>query len=245
VAKLTADERTLLSRLRLLEGQALLDLGRAREALVQLEALLQKGAAAKIEDQARYERAMAHFELCELAEARRAFSEWLGRHPQDDAESSAWAHHHLGLVFEMQGDSAAAERELATARRLAPQHFPELLPISAADFRLIVDTEAKRLPPESAADLVRVSLETADLPDLHDLTLEEPPLSPTILGLFRGLPLGQEPSEPRAIVIYRKNLLRATKSREELVSEVRTTLLHELGHLRGADDEDLRERGLE
>jgi predicted Zn-dependent protease with MMP-like domain len=91
-----------------------------------------------------------------------------------------------------------------------------------------------------------VSLETADLPDLADLTAEEPPLAPTILGLFRGAPIGEAPeSEARAIVIYRKNLERAVASRDELVQQIRTTLLHELGHLRGEDDDALRARGLE
>jgi predicted Zn-dependent protease with MMP-like domain/TolA-binding protein len=233
----------LYARLLLLEGQALLDLGRAREALPRLDAALQHGGPVKHVAQVRYERAVALFELCQLAEARRAFAEWLLRYPQE--ESAAWAHHHLGLTLEMLGETAAAERELAEARRMQPEHFPALLPISAAEFREMVLAETRALPADKGADLEHVTLQTADLPDLRDLTLEEPPLSPTILGLFRGLPLGEEPSEPRAILLYRKNLLRMVRSREELVAEVRTTLLHELGHLRGADDNDLRDQGLE
>ena len=105
---------------------------------------------------------------------------------------------------------------------------------------------AAKLTAALRADLAKVKLETADLPDLTDLTAEEPPLAPTILGLFRGAPLGEAPeAEPRAIVIYRKNLARAVSSRDELIAQVRTTLLHELGHLRGEDDEALRARGLE
>jgi predicted Zn-dependent protease with MMP-like domain len=46
-------------------------------------------------------------------------------------------------------------------------------------------------------------------------------------------------------VLYRKNLGRAVTSDKELTDQVRTTLLHELGHLRGEDDEELRSRGLE
>ena len=137
------------------------------------------------------------------------------------------------------------ERELAEARRLQPEHFAAPMVVSADEFRAMVDAEARTLSPEQISDLKLVALETVDLPSLRDLTLEEPALSPTILGLFRGLPLGEEPSEPRTIVLYRKNLLRAVRSREELQREIRTTLLHELGHLRGADDDDLRERGLE
>lgn len=249
-------QKLLRGRLALLEGQALVDLGRAREALPRLDTALQLGSTDhKLESEAYYERAVALFELCQLAQARQAFETWLARYApsKDELRSSAinesrpdaWAHHHLGLVLEMLGQTEAAEREFASARRLEPDQFFDPLPISQSEFQALVDSTARALPPQSAADLSLVSLFVADLPDRADLTLEEPPLSPTILGLFRGLPLGEEPSEPRAIVLYRKNLLRVARTRSELLAEVRTTLLHELGHLRGADDDELRRRGLE
>jgi Flp pilus assembly protein TadD/predicted Zn-dependent protease with MMP-like domain len=231
-------DRALVARLALLEGQALNDLGRSREALMRLDAAL----AAEPEDQhARYERAVALFDLCRFQEARRAFVDVLAKNPHD-----AWAHHHLGLVLERLGDVAGSERELGKARGEAPSEFHDPIEVSASEFRGLVDSEARKLSPELRADLGRVSLETADVPDLADLTAEEPPLAPTILGLFRGAPLGEAPeAEARAIVIYRKNLARAVASRDELITQIRTTLLHELGHLRGEDDDALRARGLE
>jgi tetratricopeptide (TPR) repeat protein len=234
--------RALASRLALLEGQALNDLGRSREALARLDAALQGAGAADL-SRVRYERAAALFELCRFAEAKRGFSEVLARSPDD-----AWAHHHLGLTLERLGDAEGAERELARASQLAPGDFRAPVILSEKEFRGLVDAEAARLPAPLVADLSTVRLETADLPDLEDLTAEEPPLSPTILGLFRGAPMGDPAvpvDDPRTIVIYRKNLGRAVQSREELAAQVRTTLLHELGHLRGEDDEALRARGLE
>ena len=88
------------------------------------------------------------------------------------------------------------------------------------------------------------------IPAYADLTAVEPPLSPSILGLFRGPSLG-EPCPPgegpdcRSIVIYRRNLLRFARDRAQLSEQVRVTLLHELGHLHGESDEGLRARGLE
>lgn len=231
-------DRALVARLALLEGQALNDLGRSREALMRLDASL---AAEPGDPHAQYERAVALFDLCRFAEARRAFVEVLAKNPHD-----AWAHHHLGLVLERLGDADGAARELARAQKEAPSEFHPPVDVSPDEFRRLVDAEAAKLPAPLRADLARVSLETADLPDLSDLTAEEPPLAPTILGLFRGAPLGEAPeSDPRAIVIYRKNLERAVASRDELVQQIRTTLLHELGHLRGEDDDALRARGLE
>lgn len=243
-ANLREDQRALLARLILLEGQGLIDLGQPRAALVRFDTSI----ATRDSAQARYERAVALFDLCRFPEAKRGLQEVLARDTGD-----AGAHHHLGLVLEQLGQAEAAEVEFAAARRLAPADYPELLPVSAQEFRALVDKEVQGLLPEQRADLRHVSLETADLPDLTDLRAEDPPLSPTILGLFRGLPLPTPQSterdphsaEQRTIVLYRKNLLRAVKSREELVEQVRMTLLHELGHLRGEDDEELRSRGLE
>ena len=231
-------DRTLAARLALLEGQALNDLGRSREALSRLDGAL---AAAPEDPHARYERAVALFDLCRFQDARRGFLEVLSKNPKD-----AWAHHHLGLVLERLGESTAAQRELESARQEAPADFRPPVELSPSEFRALVDSEVRKLTPELQADLKKVRLETADLPELSDLTAEEPPLAPTILGLFRGAPLGEAPEgEARAIVIYRKNLARAVASRDELVAQVRTTLLHELGHLRGEDDDALRARGLE
>jgi len=238
-------DHNLMARLALLEGQALNDLGRSREALARLDAALaaERANHAVVDVHVLYERAVALFELCRFVDARRDLEEVLARNPSD-----AWAHHHLALVLERLDDPGAAEREFARARQLAPADFkPPVLP-TVQEFRALVDQEVGRLPAPLRKDLGLVHLETADLPDVTDLTAEEPPLSPTILGLYRGLPAGDpnaDPHETRTIVIYRKNLGRAVASRDELVTQIRTTLLHELGHLHGEDDDDLRARGLE
>ena len=49
----------------------------------------------------------------------------------------------------------------------------------------------------------------------------------------------------RAIVLYRRNLLRTVHDDAELDQAIARTLLHEVGHLRGEDDGSLRDRGLE
>lgn len=231
-----SDDRALLSRLLLLEGQALSDLGRAAQALTPLE----EAIALSDSDQARYERGLVLFDLCRFKDAQRTFAELTRRVPDD-----AWSHHQLGLVLEMLGEAQAAEKELATARKLAPIDFPEPLPVSMTEFSSLVDKEIRALPVGLRSDLKLVRLELSELPDVSDLTADQPTLSPTIVGLFRGLPLGMPDSEPRSIVLYRKNLLRIVTTRDELSAQVRTTLMHELGHLRGEDDDELRARGLE
>lgn len=227
------DDRELASRLALLEAEALDDLGRADEALARVEFALGRDAA---NTEARYQRALILFHLCKLDRAEKALEEVLKRAPDD-----AFAHHHLGLILERDGRTAQAEAHLARARALAPVQFPALEMPSPREFRAMVDGAIGRLDPATQRLLSTVHIETPDLPAMADLLAVEPPFPPTILGLYRGSP----PGEPKSIVLYRKNLARAVSSRAELERQVEITLLHELGHLTGADEDELRARGFE
>jgi predicted Zn-dependent protease with MMP-like domain len=126
--------------------------------------------------------------------------------------------------------------------------------IPSAEFQREVDTIIDALPAERRAHVKAIRIEIADLPDPADLAAVKPPFPPTILGLYRG-PVGRSPvaghwaplaeGEAPSIVLYRKNLGRAVKTRAELTEQIRDTLLHEIGHLEGLDEDDLRRRGME
>ncbi|HVT10317.1 MAG TPA: tetratricopeptide repeat protein [Polyangia bacterium] len=263
VSRRDADE---VARLALLEGQALIDLGRAAEALRRIDAALT--AQPKL-SAAVYERGVALFELCRFDEARRAFEKVLAETPDH-----AHALYHLGLIEERLGNAEAAAKHLAAATAADPKSFPPAPDITANDFAARVQRAVAALPADFRRDLSSVRVEAADLPALDDLTAEKPPLSPTILGLFRGLPLDykDEAAAPsssgrsrkgrsappatggavqcddtgaRTIVLYRRNLLRTVHDGKELDQAISRTLLHEVGHLRGEDDGSLRDRGLE
>ncbi len=237
-AKRTDKERR--AGLALLEGQALNDLGRADEALVRLDTAL---ALRPDHLETQYERGVALFDLCRFDEARRA----LERVVAADA-THAHAHHHLGLVAERAGDDADAERAFAEARRLDPDAFPLPPAVSPEDFARRLQAAVAALPEDVRRELATVPVEAAELPLLDDLVGEQPPLAPTILGLYRGLPLGTNaPCEtpPRAIVLYRRNLLRTVTDIAGLDRAIVRTLWHEIGHVHGEDDATLRDRGLE
>jgi Flp pilus assembly protein TadD/predicted Zn-dependent protease with MMP-like domain len=235
-------DRTLAARLVLVAAMAENDLGRSHLALPHAER-----AAAVLPDDAdvAYERGVALFELCRFEEAERAFSRALALAPDD-----AWAIHQLGLLAERRGDPARAARLLARAHALAPDDFPGELAVDEEAFRREVRAAVGGLPEEERRALAGVPVEIQDLPETDDLLAVDPPLSPSILGLFRG-PAEDEPCTTadgprcRAIVLYRKNLVRFAHDRGELERQIRVTLLHELGHLHGEDDDQLRARGLE
>jgi Flp pilus assembly protein TadD/predicted Zn-dependent protease with MMP-like domain len=229
----------LAADLAVLEAQALNDLGRSDEALERVDAALR---ITSNRGDALHERGVALFDLSRFNEAKLAFEKALGIQPQD-----AYTHQMLGLTFEQLGDAPRADTELKRAIELAPHELSAPVLISVADFQKEIDTVIESLPVERRAHVKAIRVEIADLPDPVDLKAVQPPFPPTILGLYRG-PVGRAPApgdEPSSIVLYRKNLARAVKSRTELSEQIRDTLLHEIGHLEGLDEDDLRRRGME
>jgi predicted Zn-dependent protease with MMP-like domain len=235
-------DRTLVARLELVAGMAENDLGRSHLGLPHLDRAV---GALPGDPDAVYERGVALYELCRFDDAQRAFERALALSPDDP-----WTLHQLGLLAERRGEARRADALLARARRLAPEEFQGELAIDQEAFRAEVQAAVAALPEGERRELDAVPIEIQDLPDSADLLAVDPPLSPSILGLFRG-PSEDEPCTDadgpscRAIVFYRKNLLRFARDRQELSQQVRVTLLHELGHLHGESDDELRERGLE
>ncbi len=245
-ARATARRRgntQLRAGLALLEGQALDDLGKSDEALARIDEALR--LQPNLTD-AIHERGVALFNLGRFDEAKAQFTRVLGDDPDDP-----YAHHFLALVYEWEGRTADAAAHEQRARELDPQDFPPPVIISPEEFRAVVDRVVAGLSPERKAELIGVPIEIVDLPAKADLVAVDPPFPPTILGLYRGLPKDAQPGPgdkdvpPRAIVLYRLNLGRAVKTRAELDEQIERTLLHEIGHLEGLDEDDLRRRNLD
>jgi predicted Zn-dependent protease with MMP-like domain len=105
----------------------------------------------------------------------------------------------------------------------------------------------------SFEDVLRAAL--ADLPPqiaqaLHNVAIvleDENPDDPDLYGLFEGIPLiegGPQPGDlPNRVAIYRRPLEEDFPDADDLRREIRITLLHELGHSIGLDEERLDELG--
>lgn len=231
------------AELALVEGMALSQLGDARGALARFEAALREFPD---DLDAMLERGFALFELLRLDEARQQLEAVLQEAPDD-----AWAWHALGLVAERRGDRREAERRFSRARKLAPEDFPRPVELSPAAFDAVVEQALASLPEPIRRYLSNVAIAVEDVPADDDLQASDPPLSPSILGIFRGAPLSQKASMdpwshfPSSIVLYQRNLERFARDRKELVEQIGITLIHEVGHFLGLDEEQLWERGLE
>jgi predicted Zn-dependent protease with MMP-like domain len=93
--------------------------------------------------------------------------------------------------------------------------------------------------------------ELADLMDNVVIFVEDdaPPDDPQLLGLYEGTPLTERDAWyaagtlPDRISIYRNPILAVCDSEEDIVEEVRITVVHEIAHHFGIDDDRLHELG--
>ncbi len=97
----------------------------------------------------------------------------------------------------------------------------------------------EELPPELASVVKEVPVFFESLPDEADI---ESGIEPDTLGLFDP---GADQSPTPRIRLWLANIWDFAEEGEATFrDEVRLTLLHEIGHLVGWDEEDVDERGL-
>jgi predicted Zn-dependent protease with MMP-like domain len=101
-----------------------------------------------------------------------------------------------------------------------------------------VQRALESLPPQLAAALDNVAI----------LIEDEHPEDPDLFGLYDGIPLPERTSAdsgrlPDRITIYRLPLVETFTDPEELEDEIRITVLHELAHYFGIDEDRLEELG--
>lgn len=98
-----------------------------------------------------------------------------------------------------------------------------------------------------ALDLIPAELAAA-INNMVVLVEDRNPEEPDLLGLYEGVALTERDSNyagslPDTITIYRGALLEMCESDDEVVDEVRITVIHEIAHHFGIDDDRLHELG--
>ena len=108
---------------------------------------------------------------------------------------------------------------------------------------------------ERFEELVSDALDTvpAELANLMDnvvvLVEDEPPADdPELLGFYDGTPLTERDTRyagvvPDRIMIFRNPTLRMCEDEDEVVEEVRITVVHEIAHHFGIEDDRLHDLG--
>ncbi|APX01644.1 metallopeptidase family protein [Arthrobacter sp. QXT-31] len=122
---------------------------------------------------------------------------------------------------------------------------PSGFDMSEADFEAAVSDALEQLPAEVARAMDNVAVFIDD--DYVPQPGEDP--DTVLLGLYEGVPLTERDSWwdagslPDRITIYRQPILDICSSREDVVDEVAVTVIHEIAHHFGIDDQRLHELG--
>lgn len=111
--------------------------------------------------------------------------------------------------------------------------------MSRADFERLIIEELDALPDEMFEGLENLAFVVEDRPE--DGSLE-------LLGLYEGIALTERGQYgfgelPDRIIVYREPHLVICDDEEELRDEVHATLVHEIAHFYGIDEERVHELG--
>jgi predicted Zn-dependent protease with MMP-like domain len=105
------------------------------------------------------------------------------------------------------------------------------------EFGALVEAALDALPPELGRRMRNVAVVVEDFGG-----------SANLLGLYQGVPLTARTTAyggvlPDRITIYRLPILARCRTRDEVVDQVRITVVHEVAHHFGIDDDRLSELG--
>lgn len=118
-------------------------------------------------------------------------------------------------------------------------HTGDVVEMSREEFEEAVADALDAVPPELARMMSNVVV----------LVEEDAPHGAQLLGLYEGVPLTERDawwgagSLPDRITVFRRPTLATCRTREEVVEEVRVTVVHEIAHHFGIDDARLHELG--
>jgi predicted Zn-dependent protease with MMP-like domain len=113
-------------------------------------------------------------------------------------------------------------------------------------FEELVERAVEELPEFFKEKLENVAIVIEDLPPPE---IEDRYRGQLLLGLYQGVPRPQRSvwaqyPYPDVISIYQRNIERICRTEEEIIQQVRKTVIHEIGHYFGLDEEKLRKMGL-
>jgi len=116
--------------------------------------------------------------------------------------------------------------------------------LSRAEFEKLVEKAIAELPEEFKSRIDNVVIAVEDEPTDEDYELTDTPDDEELFGIYRG-PMRTEmtwdmlPGLPPQVAVFRGPILRNTSSSREAVKEIKDTIVHELGHYFGLEDEEM------
>jgi predicted Zn-dependent protease with MMP-like domain len=120
--------------------------------------------------------------------------------------------------------------------------------MDSARFLELVNEAIDGLPDKFKEALKNIDIDVQEWPDPGLLKKLGYGKGRLLLGLYQGIPLTRRrrwsiPVMPDRIVIYKGPIEALAPTEDEVKKRVQTTVLHEVGHYFGLDDEKLKEYG--
>jgi len=120
--------------------------------------------------------------------------------------------------------------------------------LTPEQFELLVEEALDRIPKTFETYLEGVTVDIEPEPDAETCQRMKLRSKYELLGLYHGRPITQRSvsdivSWPDTITIYHRNIERICRTKREIREQVIKTVLHEVGHHFGLDEDDLRELG--
>src|SRR6266446_1795553 len=112
-------------------------------------------------------------------------------------------------------------------------------------FVRMVEEALDSLPQEFRSRIQNVAVLVEDVPP-NQPSPKSGQQRQLLLGVFHGVPTTKRsifdlPSGPDHIVLYQKNIEAVCSSEAEVCEQIRLTVIHELGHYFGLDEEQLKD----
>jgi len=109
----------------------------------------------------------------------------------------------------------------------------------------VVEEALNSLPQEFRSRIRNVAILVEDLPP-NQQSPQSGQQKPLLLGVFHGVPTTKKrifdlPTGPDHIVLYQKNIEAVCSSEAEVCEQIRLTVIHELGHYFGMDENQLKD----
>ncbi len=112
-------------------------------------------------------------------------------------------------------------------------------------FIKVVEEALDSLPQEFRSRIRNVAVLVEDVPP-NQLSVQAGKQKKLLLGLFHGVPTTRKsvfdlPTGPDHVVLYQKNIEAVCSSEDEVREQIRRTVIHELGHYFGMDEDQLKD----
>lgn len=153
------------------------------------------------------------------------------------------------LIDDLEGRFEESDRKLRRAHLKAPDEHPLPVRLDPDQAHGLLERTLAELPQEVRSGMQNLIVELVPMPRVEPIR-ESGVTSPWILGLYTGHSAlerdatAPDPLPPR-VQIYQRNLERTCADLDEIQEELRVTLLHEIGHHLGFDEDGVAALGLE